>query len=153
MLDAAPGIGALAQAPMAPIAMPIIVPPIVVPPVALPPLVAPPGLGFGGGPGGPGGPRGPNPGSGPREVNTDPRTGRQPEVPVRGGDPGVPPATTFRVGYVEYLRTAGMSQIAAVAVPGVAGILALTGAGGLVGYRQAKAGRAVRSAGTARFVE
>ncbi|MCV7172102.1 hypothetical protein O6P37_20920 [Mycobacterium sp. CPCC 205372] len=152
MLDAAPGIGALAQAPLAPIAMPIIVPPIVVPPVVVPPLVAPPGLGMGGGPGGPAGPRGPSPNSGPREMNADPRTGRQPEAPFRGGDPGVPPAT-FRVGYVEYLRTAGISQIAAVAVPGVAGILLLTGAGGLVGYRQAKAGRAVRGAGTARFIE
>ena len=74
-------------------------------------------------------------------------------MPVRGGDPGLPPATTYRVGYGEYLRTAGMSQIAAVAVPGVAGILVLTGAGGFVGYRQAKAGRAVRTAGTARFIE
>ena len=45
-----------------------------------------------------------------------------------------------------------MSQVAALAVPGVAGILVLTGAGGFVGYRQAKAGHAVRTGRTARFV-
>jgi hypothetical protein len=50
------------------------------------------------------------------------------------------------------LRSAGLSQVAALAVPGVAGMLVLTGAGGLVGYRQAKAGHAVHTTGTARFV-
>jgi hypothetical protein len=42
--------------------------------------------------------------------------------------------------------------MAAVAVPGVTGILVLTSAGGLVGYRQARAGHAVRASGTARFI-
>ncbi len=42
--------------------------------------------------------------------------------------------------------------MAAVAVPGVMGLLALTGAGGLLGYRQARAGRTVRAGGSARFV-
>jgi hypothetical protein len=150
-LEFAPGAPEVPQAPLAPIAMPIIVPPIVVPPVVVPP-VAVPGLGAGGGPGGgAGAPRGPAANTGPRSAGTDPRTGRQPEAPPRGGDPAVP-ASNYRVGYVDYLRTAGMSQIAAVAVPGVAGMLALTGAGGFVGYRQAKAGRAVRT-GTARFIE
>ena len=45
-----------------------------------------------------------------------------------------------------------MSQVAALAAPGLAGMLVLTGAGGLLGYRQAKAGHAVRTGGTARFV-
>ena len=58
----------------------------------------------------------------------------------------------YRIGYTEYLRTAGLPQVAALAVPGIAGILVLTGAGGLVGYRQAKAGHAVRAGGTARFM-
>jgi hypothetical protein len=74
------------------------------------------------------------------------------EIPQASGhDRGVIPAT-YRVGYDEYLRTAGTSQIAAVAVSGTVGIMALTGAGGLVGYRQARAGHTVR-ANVARFVE
>ncbi len=66
-----------------------------------------------------------------------------------GLDSAIP--VSYRMGYVDYLRTAGTSQIAAVAVPGVVGIMALTGAGGLVGYRQAKAGFSLR-AGSARFL-
>ncbi len=62
------------------------------------------------------------------------------------------PAPTYRMGYVEYLRAAGVGQVAAVAMPGVTGILVLTGAGGLIGYRQARAGRALRVGGPARFM-
>ena len=58
----------------------------------------------------------------------------------------------FRAGYPDYLRAAGLSEVAAVAVPGFTGILILTGAGGLVGYRQARAGHVVRRSGTARFM-
>jgi hypothetical protein len=61
-------------------------------------------------------------------------------------------APSYRMGYVEYLRAAGFSQVAAVAVPGFTGILILTGAGGLIGYRQARAGRSVRAGATARFM-
>jgi hypothetical protein len=59
---------------------------------------------------------------------------------------------SFRAGYGPYLRNAGIGQVAAVAVPGVTGILILTGAGGLLGYRQARAGRAMRANGMARFM-
>ncbi len=62
------------------------------------------------------------------------------------------PNSSYRIGYTEYLRTAGLPQVAALAVPGLVGIMVLTGAGGLVGYRQAKAGHAVRVGGTARFM-
>ncbi len=48
-------------------------------------------------------------------------------------------AQDFRPGYPDYLRAAGLSEVAAVAVPGFAGIITLTAAGGLVGYRQARA--------------
>ncbi|MUM06478.1 hypothetical protein B5P44_17035 [Mycobacterium sp. CBMA 213] len=58
----------------------------------------------------------------------------------------------FRAGYPDYLRAAGLSEVAAVAVPGFTGILILTGAGGLVGYRQARAGHLVGRSGTARFM-
>ncbi len=59
----------------------------------------------------------------------------------------------FRAGYPEYLRTAAIAEIALVALAGVTGLAGLTAAGGLLGYRQAKAGHAVRAAGTARFLQ
>jgi hypothetical protein len=59
---------------------------------------------------------------------------------------------SYRIGYTEYLRTAGLPQVAALAVPGLVGILVLTGAGGLVGYRQARAGHAVHVGGSAHFM-
>ncbi|MGX9670159.1 hypothetical protein [Mycobacterium sp. HM-7] len=48
-------------------------------------------------------------------------------------------AKDFRPGYPDYLRAAGLSEVAAVAVPGFAGIITLTAAGGLIGFRQARA--------------
>lgn len=71
--------------------------------------------------------------------------------------PTAPPAadavpTSFRAGYGEHLRTATMSEVAAIAVPGATGIMLLTGAGGLIGYRQTRAGLAVRSGMSGRFV-
>jgi hypothetical protein len=74
---------------------------------------------------------------------------RVPEGPM--GRKALP--ESFRAGYPEYLRSARMGEVAGVAAPGIAGILILTAAGGLVGYRQAKAGLAVRAAGTARFLQ
>ncbi|TLH70224.1 hypothetical protein C1S80_01500 [Mycolicibacterium aubagnense] len=60
-------------------------------------------------------------------------------------------ATDFRPGYPDYLRAAGLREVAAVAVPGFAGIITLTAAGGLVGYRQARATSSA-PARAARFV-
>ncbi len=40
-----------------------------------------------------------------------------------------------------------------MALAGVAGLFAFTALGGLIGYRQAKAGHAVRAAGTSRFLQ
>lgn len=72
--------------------------------------------------------------------------------PVAGliNSPVTAPAS--RVGYPDYLRAAGLSQIAVIALPGLIGIMVLTGAGGLVGYRQAKAGRVIAVRGAARFM-
>ncbi|ODQ85845.1 hypothetical protein BHQ18_28235 [Mycolicibacterium flavescens] len=61
------------------------------------------------------------------------------------------PVSSYRLGYPVALQNAGIAQLVALAAPGVAGMLVLTGAGGLVGYRQAKAGHAVHP-GVARFV-
>jgi hypothetical protein len=57
------------------------------------------------------------------------------------------------VGYPEYLREAKTGEVAALAVPGVVGLLVLTALGGVVGYRQARAGHLVHAAGTARFLQ
>jgi hypothetical protein len=68
--------------------------------------------------------------------------------PVASG----PTKSSFRLGYGETLRGAGTSQLAALALPGVVGILILTAAGGLLGYRQARAGQVVRGRGGTRFM-
>lgn len=124
---------------------------VAVAPVSVPVLVAVPsgaaaGAGGGAGPGG----AAPALPAAPRQATAEPLPARQP-LPATAGSNVAMPASTYRVGYGEYLRTAGISQIAALAVPGLAGILVLTGAGGLVGYRQAKAGHSVRTRGIARF--
>lgn len=134
VIDAVPGVGAAAaQLPVVPITLPVI--------------VAPVGIGGGGG-GEPGLPALP---AAPRAVRAEPPAGREP-LPANAGSNVDVPAASYRIGYTDYLRSAGLSQVAALAVPGLAGMLVLTGAGGLVGYRQAKAGHAVHTSGTARFV-
>lgn len=144
VLDAVPGLPVVV--PMAPIAVPVIIPPLGLPSV----------IGVGSGGGGAGGGGGVAPRVGPPEAPArggpaQEPAARRPEAPVRSGEPAAVPAS-FRVGYGEYLRTAGVAQIAAVAVPGTAGIMALTGLGSLVGYRQAKSGRAARTESIARFM-
>ena len=120
---------------------------LLIPPITLP-IIVTPITGLGGGGGSPGSPVL----SGtPRGVTAEPPAGREP-LPANVGSNVAVPASSYRTGYTDYLRSAGLSQLAALAVPGVAGMLVLTGAGGLVGYRQAKAGRAVHTSGTARFV-
>ena len=133
VIEAAPGAGgAAAELPIPPITLPVIVAPAT-------------GLGGGGSPGSPALP------AAPRGVTAQPPAGREP-LPANVGSNVAVPASSYRIGYTDYLRDAGLSQVAALAVPGVAGMLVLTGAGGLVGYRQAKAGHAVHTSGTARFV-
>jgi len=133
VIEAAPGAGgAAAELPIPPITLPVIVAPAT-------------GLGGGGSPGSPALP------AAPRGVTAQPPAGREP-LPANVGSNVAVPASSYRIGYTDYLRNAGLSQVAALAVPGVAGMLVLTGAGGLVGYRQAKAGHAVHTSGTARFV-
>jgi len=132
VIDVVPGVGAAA------VELPI-------PPITLPVIVAP-AAGLGGGSAGV-----PALPAAPRAVSAEPPAGREP-LPANVGSNVAAPAASYRVGYTDYLRNAGLSQVAALAVPGVTGMLVLTGAGGLVGYRQAKAGHAVHTNGTARFV-
>jgi hypothetical protein len=81
-----------------------------------------------------------------------PPAGRR-AAPAQTGSNASSPPSSYRAGYADYLRSAGISEMAAVAAPGLAGIVILTGLGGLVGYRQAKSGRAIRTGGTGRFVD
>jgi hypothetical protein len=57
-----------------------------------------------------------------------------------------------RVGYQQYLRTAKASDIAVVALPGVAGLMLITMSGVVIGQRQARAGHMLRHGGAARFM-
>lgn len=135
VLDTVPGVGtALGDLPAA---APVSVPVLVAVPTGTGPAAA-----AGTGPGVP---------AAPRLGTAEPPPARQP-MPASVGSNVAMPASSYRVGYGEYLRSAGLSQIAALAVSGVAGILLLTGAGGFVGYRQAKSGRALRTTGPARFI-
>lgn len=132
VIDAEPGVGVTASdTAVAPITVPIV--------VALPVAGAASGL-----------PTEPVPRS-PGSSAAEPAAGRQAPAAESGSNVGVPPAS-YRTGYTDYLRSAGISQIAALAAPGLAGMLILTGLGGLLGYRQAKAGRAVGTGSAARFV-
>ncbi|HTI77628.1 MAG TPA: hypothetical protein VL634_21695, partial [Mycobacterium sp.] len=108
VIDVVPGVGAAA------VDLPI-------PPLTLPVIVAP-AAGLGGG----GAPAAPVLKGMPRGVSAEPPAGREPLPAAAGSNIGVPPAS-YRIGYTDYLRNAGLSQVAALAVPGVAGMLVLTG--------------------------
>lgn len=60
------------------------------------------------------------------------------------------PAT--RLGYQRYLRTAKVTDVAVVALPGVVGLVLMTVSGTVIGHRQARAGHMLRHTGTARFM-
>ncbi len=121
-------------------------------PIALPVIVAPPiGLGAGAGGAGPAGyPAGPPPGA-PARRQRRAACRTCPAACQRGqqcrGTCCVLPDRIHRISANR--RTAAGRGVGCA---GLAGILVLTGAGGLVGYRQAKAGHAVRAGGTARFM-
>jgi hypothetical protein len=77
--------------------------------------------------------------------------GGQPLPTVAVNAPTVPGA--FRLGYPEVLRSADMGALIIATLPGVSGIVALTAAGGVLGYRQARAAQAVRATSIARFMK
>jgi hypothetical protein len=63
------------------------------------------------------------------------------------------PAESLRLGYPEELRNADFGKVASVALPGLAAIAGMTALGGMFGYRQAKAGYLLRTAGAGRFLQ
>lgn len=138
VLDVVPGVGLPATGAGAPITLPVL-------PVVAPAAGAGPGIGA---------PRAveapPAPAAPPRVAQEPPPA--RPVEPVENALAGSRPPAPTRVGYGDTLRTAGTSQLAALALPGVVGILILTALGGVVGYRQAKAGQTVRARSTARFM-
>ena len=83
-----------------------------------------------------------------------------PELPPPAAPPPLPPQPdsvaapldSGRTGLPNRLQQTSLGRIAATALPGLAGIAALTALGGFLGYRQAKAGYVLRAAGTARFL-
>jgi hypothetical protein len=83
-------------------------------------------------------------------------TGLKQDLSLSGLAPvpsGISPATTSFLDHVvsSVLVPASLTALAAIAVPGVAGLLIVCVAGIRVGYRQAKAGLALRVSGVARF--
>lgn len=68
--------------------------------------------------------------------------------PAAGMNSPVPRST----GYPRYLSNPTVAELAMVAVPGLAGLIALTFGGGVIGYRQANSVRYVRTAGAERFL-
>jgi hypothetical protein len=57
----------------------------------------------------------------------------------------------FGQAFGEVLRSASLKELAAVALPGVGGLLIFTAAGVGIGHRQAKAGLALQASAIARF--
>ncbi len=142
IVDTVPGVGVAGTGLSgAPISVPVL--------VVAPTVLGPGPAGLAAGPTGSG--AGSSLPAAPRQGPAEPPRVREP-LPATAGGPATLPASSFRVGYGEYLRSAGMAQIAVLAVPGLLGILVLTGAGGFVGYRQAKAGHAVRHSGVGRYM-
>jgi hypothetical protein len=124
------------------------------PAVSMPPLIGAPGLAevplrLPGQPGA-GSQSGAGPGGMARSGEASVQRERLP-VSTQSGTTGVP--DSFRLGYPQYLREAKIGEVAVLALPGFAGLLALTALGGFIGYRQAKAGHIVRTAGATRFLQ
>ncbi|BBY74762.1 hypothetical protein MPRF_16610 [Mycolicibacterium parafortuitum] len=72
-------------------------------------------------------------------------------APLQATPAGVGPSP--RVGTLARgVTNPTVGEIAAVALPGVAGLLFLTVSGGMIGYRQANSARYVRTAGAERFL-
>ncbi len=140
---------------------PVLTAPIVAMPVpppaaarfpAISPAAAPPGVGSAvarvaaAEPGATAGPTGPTGATARPTGTTAPQQSSASTVEAMAGQ------TPRQQGYTDFLRSPGLPQLAGAALPGVAGILLMTLAGGVLGYRQATAGRMIRASGAARYL-
>ena len=73
----------------------------------------------------------------------------RPQRPVAGIQPPAP----VRLGYPDDLRDADLAKVVSMALPGLAAMFGMTAIGGVVGYRQARAGYLLRAAGVGRFLQ
>jgi hypothetical protein len=108
----------------------------------------------------------PTPGVGSRVLTELPMFNKPVQIPSSGLPPSVqkpavesPRADASPLGFQNSLRvgpnglpTTPTGQLAIVALPGFSGLLFLTAGGGLIGYRQAKAGHWDRTRGVDRFL-
>jgi hypothetical protein len=148
-----PGVAAeppVLQAPMVIAPMPDVA--AVAAPIPLPPVVAPVA------------PLGMSAGAGPKQavaVDVAAAGARAPlirgSLPPTAVEPQAKALTPMsgqagRLGYPRYLRDPAVTELAAVALPGAAGLLFLTFSGGFIGYRQANSARFIRTQGAERFL-
>jgi hypothetical protein len=131
--SAPPKAPAIPAAPVVPVApAPVAIPPVPALPAPVPsapPAAAPPA--------GPSAPIVPAP-------RSEPPAAQQLSVPA------VP--ESFRLGYADYLRTASTSDLLLAVLPGLGGMVLMTAAGGVVGFRQARAAQTLPSPQIARFL-
>ncbi len=78
--------------------------------------------------------------------------GAQAAPPAAGTVESMAGQTPRQQGYTDYLRSPGLPQMAGAALPGLAGIVLMTLGGGIIGYRQANAGRMLRTTSAARYL-
>jgi hypothetical protein len=85
--------------------------------------------------------------------------GAPPEIRAPAPTAAPPPAAgagpveiPTRFGYQQYLRTAKVTDMAVVALPGVVGLVLMTVSGTVIGHRQARAGHMLRHTAAARFM-
>lgn len=133
VIRSAPPTAPAVQAPAAPVApAPVVAPPVPVIPAPMP--SAPPA---GAPPAAPSAPSAPAP-------QSEPPASQPISVPA------VP--ESFRIGYADYLRTASTSDLLFAVLPGLGGIVLMTAAGGVAGFRQARAAQTLPSPQISRFL-
>jgi hypothetical protein len=88
----------------------------------------------------------------PGSVNTGARLDGAQTTPQAGTVKSMAGQAPRQQGYTNYLRSPGLTEMAGAALPGVAAILLTTLGGGVAGYRQANAGRMVRTTAAARYL-
>jgi len=94
--------------------------------------------------------------SAPRAIPVAPAPASPPAAPLPPQQPpalGAAPPVPVRLGYPDDLRDADLAKVVSMALPGLAAMAGMTALGGLVGYRQARAGYELRVAGAGRFLQ